>query len=569
MTGPDDVDRTPVSDPDVCIVGAGPAGALLAHRLATAGIDVVVLEAGPRFDFDERLERMEKALRPAHPPTDVWEMGGDRDRYTNSGEVVYPLNTRRVKGIGGSSLAWGARLSRFHEKDFEMGSRYGLATDWPISYDDLQPYYAEAERALGVAGPADNPFSPPRENPPPMDAFAPSYADSLFAEACESLDITMHRTLFAINSESYDGRSACQGYGTCSPVCPSGAKYSADHHIAKAEAAGATVIDRAAVQRLKHDATGERIERAVYATPTGETYIQSAETFVLAAGGVEIPRLLLLSRSDEYPDGLANSSGLVGKYFMERPTCGVTARIDKPTRQHLIGFGTSSTHQFYDYDEDASPPPGSFKIEFKNIRGPRPSDVALTQQNILYSLQSAFGDPFDADKWSDVGEAAFVGDEWGDDLLDTIQSAYGNHIGLSAAVEGIPRRENQITLDSSRTDDHGNPVPNVSWTPSSFAKETMDRAFEVMDDILDALDADVLSRTRYRNWKGIGHHMGTTRMSEDPEAGVVDPDCRTHEIENLYIASSSVFVTSGALQPTLTIAALALRLADKLEGELR
>jgi len=562
-------DRSPVNDATVCVVGAGPAGALLAHRLAADGIDVVMLEAGPRFDRESRVERMEKGLRPAYASVDVWKMGGERDRYTNSGKVTYPLNTRRVKGIGGSTLAWGGRLNRLHEKDFEMESRYGIATDWPISYDDLRPYYAAAERALGVSGPDETPFGPPREEAPPMDAFPPSHSDALFAEACDRLGIAMHRTMFAINSESYDGRAPCQGWGTCTPVCPSGAKYSADHHVRKAESEGATIIDRAAVQRLEHGPDGERAERAVYATPDGTTHEQSAETFVLAAGGVEIPRLLLLSTSDEYPDGLANSSGLVGRYFMERPTCGITGRIDHETRQHLIGFGTSISQQFYEYGPDSETPPGSVKLQFSNIRGPRPSDVALYQDDLVGSVRDALGEPLDPGGWGALGEAVFSGAQWGDELLETIRAAYGTSIGVSAAVEGIPRRRNRITLDHSRTDPHGIPVPSVSWTPSSFAAATMDRAFEIMDEVMDELGADVKDRSRYRNWEGIGHHMGTTRMGEDPARSVVNPDCLTHDLENLYVASSSVFVTSGAVQPTLTIAALSLRLADHLRRRLR
>jgi choline dehydrogenase-like flavoprotein len=395
-----------------------------------------------------------------------------------------------------------------------------------------------------------------------MDAFPPSHSDSLFADACERVGITMHRTLFAINPEPYDGRSECLGYGTCSPVCPSGARYSADHHAANAEAAGATIVDRAAVQRLEHGPEGRRVERAVYATPDGAEHVQSADTFVLAAGGVEIPRLLLLSRSSRYPDGLANSSGLVGRYFHEHPVCGITARIDEPTRQHLLGFGTSATHQFYDHERENAPP-GSFKIEFENISGPRPSDVALAQRDVLYSLRSAFGDPL-SDSWADVGESVFTGDQWGDELLETVRDSYGTSIGLTAAVEDLPQVANRITLDRSRTDDNGNPVPNIAWSPSPYAEATMERAFEVMDGILDALDAEVRSRRRHRNRKGIAHQMGTTRMGEDPEESVVDPNCRTHDLENLFVASSSVFVTGGALQPTLTIAALALRLADHL-----
>jgi choline dehydrogenase-like flavoprotein len=552
--------RRPSERVDVCVIGAGPAGALVSNSLAQQGHKVVVLEAGERFDFEARLDRMEQSLRPSHAPAEVWNMGGKRDRYTTSGEITYPLNTRRMKGVGGSSLHWGGRLIRLKPKDFEMKSRYGVASDWPISYRDLEPYYDAAEAELGASGPGQLPYGPPRSGTPPNDPFPLSYSDHLFDDACEKLGIRRHRTMHAINSEPYDGRSACQGYGTCHPVCPSGARYSADHHIDKAEANGVRVIARAPVQRLRHDDDGEEIVAAEYATPDGETHEQQARQFVLAAGGVEIPRLLLLSESNEYPDGLANSSGLVGKYFEERPTAVLTARVDQDTRQQLIGFGTTESHEFYNVDDV---PPGSIKLEFDNNGGPRPVDLALGTRSNLSDVRDVLRNPTDPEGWTDLlpsGDAA-----WGDELLAEMRDSYGGHIELSAAVEELPKKTNQVTLDTSVTDDHGNPVPDISWSRSAYASKTMDRAFEIMHEILDNIDADVQARSETRFWKGIGHHLGTTRMGTDPETSVVNSRLQTHDLDNLWIVSSSTFVTGGAMQPTLTIAALALRAAEHLE----
>ncbi|MDZ5813047.1 GMC family oxidoreductase, partial [Halorubrum sp. AD140] len=315
--GDDDADRSPVPDADVCVVGAGPAGAIVADRLA-GDHEVVVLDAGPRFDPEDRLARQERAIRPFYSRPDVWGVGGARDAHENAGDRFYPLNHARVKGIGGSTLHWQGMVMRLHEDDFNSESERGVGADWPIDYADLQPYYAEAERELGVAGGSnvDNPYAPPREEPHPMGPFEPSYSDSLFDEACEALGIDMHSVPNARNSEQYDDRSACVGYGTCQPVCPSGAKYDATVHVERAEERGATVIDRASVRSLEHD-DDDRVTAAVYATPDGEEHRQEADAFVVAAGGVETPRLLLLSRSDRYPDGLANASGHVGEFFMD------------------------------------------------------------------------------------------------------------------------------------------------------------------------------------------------------------------------------------------------------------
>jgi len=554
------VDRSPSPRVDACVVGAGVAGALVADSLAASGHEVVVLEAGERFDFESRTERMERSLRPAHDPLEVWGMGGSRDEFTSGGELFYPLNRRRVKAVGGSTLHWGGRVARLPRKDFEMESRYGLATDWPIDYDDLRPYYAAAEREMGVAGTEDNPFAPPRDEPFPMEGFPRSYSDRLFEAACEELDITAHSVPNARNRVAYDGRSPCVGYGTCSPACPSGAQYSADVHVRKAESEGARIVDRAAVQRLEHDRNGDRITAAVYRTPDGSTHRQEARQFVVAAGGVETPRLLLLSATEEHPNGLANSSDAVGRYFMESPYAQVVGELDRPTGQHRIGFGTMESHQFY---EPEGATPGSFKIEFGNRAGPTVTDLALAQREPLADLLGVARNPTDPASLDRL-RRDFEPVEWGDDLLATIDEHYGNHFGIAAEIEVLPRAENRVTLDRSSTDEFGNPVPEVVWNRDPHAVRTIERAFEVLDRIVDHLDAEVVSREHSVLWRGVGHHTGTTRMGEDPGESVVGPDCRTHDVENLYLAGSGVFPTSGAMQPTLTIAALALRLAERL-----
>jgi choline dehydrogenase-like flavoprotein len=529
------VDRSPSERADVCVVGTGPAGALLAHSLAVRGRDVVMLEAGERFDRDERLERMKRGLRPEHSVRRVWDMGGERDAYTAAGDVEYDLNDHRVKGVGGTTLHWGGIVPRLHEKDFEMNSRYGLASDWPIDYEDLRPYYAEAERRMGVAGTDDNPFGPPREEAYPMEGFDRSYPDQLLTEACEELGIDVHTLPSARNSEPYDDRATCEGWGTCIPVCPSGAKYDASYTVDEAEHEGARVIDRAPVQRLVHDDDGETVEAAVYATPDGEYHRQEAREFVLACGAIETPRLLLLSASEQYPDGLANSSGLVGRNLMEHLSVLVYAEIDEETRQRHVGFNTTTTQQFYDHEEAS---PGSFQIDFSNFGGPRPIELAL-------------GDG-----------------EWGDELVDRVDETYGNSVVTFGLVEQLPYEENRVTLDHSTTDDHGNPVPKIEWTLHSHELETAERALEVQSDIVSQLDPTFVFEADPENPDFPSHPAGTTRMGTDPVESVVTPECRTHDLDNLSIASSSVFVTNGATNPTLTIAALALKTADHVHERL-
>jgi choline dehydrogenase-like flavoprotein len=554
-------DRSPVADADVCIVGSGPAGAILADALAGRGRRVVVLEAGERYTPADRFARMEQWLRADMDRYEFW-LDEERDRYTSSGEVFARLNENRAKGVGGSSLLWNGNTPRLHPKDFEMGTRYDNAPDWPISYDDIEPYYAAAEREMGVSGSVDNPHGPPRSGPFPMPAFPPSYSDELFAQACDALGIELASQPKAIASEPYEGRPECDGYGVCN-TCPIGAKYSAEEHVARAEKAGAVVIDRAQVLRLEHDERGDRVTAAVYATPDG-TYRQEARQFVLAAGGVETPRLLLLSASDAHPDGLANSSGAVGRYLFDHPEVEVYARLDGVnTWQNNIGFVTSRSDQFYEPDEAT---PGTFTLVFHNRAGPGLSGLMGTDLAIN-QVFGALGDP-GLDSATALLSNPFNADQLGDGLVEGLDPDGTTTLSIRSVIEALPRAENRVTLAESRTDNHGRPVPDVSLTYGDHEAQTLARAEEVIREIFAEMGAEVTAVREVSDPTMGSHHMGTTRMGVDPATSVVDPECRTHDLSNLWIASSSVFPTGGAMNPTLTIVALALRSATAIDAAL-
>jgi len=541
-------DRTPGERVDVCVVGSGPAGALLASELARAGRDVVVLEAGPRFSGDrrDRERRLERHLRPGDPRSPWDDSDGDGDARAHTGP--YPLSATRVKGVGGTSLHWQGIAPRLRESDFRVASTYGYGRDWPVAYEDLRPYYARAERALGVAGADDSPFGPPREEPYPLPAFPPSYSDSLLAPACRELGIATHSIPNARTSEPYRDRPACEGYGTCRPVCPSGAKYTAERHVEAAEDAGARVIDRAPVHRLVHD--DNRVTAAEYATPDGATHRQEARAVVVAAGGVETPRLLLLSRSPTHPDGLANSSGLVGRRFTDHVGFLVLGRLGEPTRQNHVGFPTSGTHQFYDdpaeraaaatADLDVDVPGraerGAVQVEFSNYAGPSPVGLALES------------------------------DSWGDDLLGEIREEYGDWLAVRGLVEVTPREGNRVVLDPDRTDDRGDPVPRVSFEPGERARRGVETATRIGRAVLEAAGAEVVFALSPDETGPAAHHTGTTPMGDDPAESVVDPGLRTHDHPNLWLVGSGAFPTAGAVNPTLTIAALSLRAAEDVDA---
>lgn len=543
------VDRDSVNDADVCIVGGGIAGGLVAYQLAQQGHDVVILEAGPWMDGTDRHERMEKALRPEHGWDEIWERGIDqtRDKYTTStpSRLGVTINRNRLKAVGGTTLHWAAHVPRMQEKDFEMHSRYGLAADWPIEYADLQPYYALAEHEIGVAGGGDNPFLP-RDTDPPMGAHPRSPTDRLYRDVCEELGIKTHSNPLAINSEVYDKRSQCLGFSTCSPVCPSGAKYTGDIHVRKAIEDGATILDRVPATRIEHDSVGTSVDSVVYVTPDGSEHRQYADHFVLACGGVEAPRLLLLSDSMQHPDGLANSSGRVGDHLHWECTVAVDAEFDGRTNDQPIGFLTTVSEEFYEHDEAT---PGSYRLRFRNASPQSPLSVAL-------GARSPLTEPF-------------RGAPWGDELLDHMQDATENRrLRVDAQIEMLPHRDNTIRLNESETDSLGSPVPHVSVDTGDHVKETGEAAIERIRRIFDELGATITNIEGPERQKLQYHHKGTTRMGDDPDRSVVDARLRTHDLDNLWVVSSSVFPTGGAVNPTLTIAALALYAADNIDEQL-
>lgn len=512
---------------DVCIIGAGLAGGILAYELGRKGVKVIVLEAGPRHNPEDKYEYMKKHLRGERPwAPDIPE----RDVYTNAGELAYPLHRFRVKGVGGTTLHWSAVSLRLQEADFRMKSLYGLAEDWPLSYEELEPYYGKAEDALGVAGIADNPFASYRSSDYPLPPFPYSYANQIIKQGCDKLGIQMHHVPYARNSIPSRGRPNCHAFGTCIPVCPIEAQYNAEMHIRLAEKTGnVTIFPRANAVRMNAALTG-LIESVTYAGLDKSEQEQRARLFVVAAHAVESARLLLLSRSQQFPYGLANNSGLVGKYFMEHPYAVVSGKLKQNLFPYRIGFHTAETHQFV--APKRRDIVGAFKLDFEG-GGPRPHEIALESGH------------------------------WGADLRAEIRETFGCYAQIGILLEQLPSEKNTVTLDANVSDYFGNPVPCLTYSLGEYDNSALKGARKKAEEILDALAATQMVTDR-ENVGFCGHHIGTCRMGDNRETSVVNRDLRAHDVRNLFIVGSSVFVTGAAVNPSLTIAALAIRAADHI-----
>lgn len=511
---------------DLCVVGSGIAGAMIAYEAARAGQTVVILETGKRYqELDP--DRYDLARLQLYPWP--WEQE-TRDAFEVDSQLSVRLNGSRIKAVGGTTLHWSAYAPRLQPADFEMRGRFGIGSDWPLSYNALEPYYMRAEMEMGVAG-GPTPGAPPRSGPYPLPAHPYSFSDEeFFRPAFEAAGLHLGPNPMAVNSEAYDDRSRCIGFTTCAPMCGSGAKYTAMVHIRKAEATGNVEVRSECHVRRIRLAGSRRVDRVEYVDAQGETRSLDARAFVLAAGGIENPRLLLLSARDgAHAEGLGNASGMVGRQLMFHTLSGVRGTLQERVGGHRIGFGTAISWDLHDHSR--LPERGNMVLFPADLQGPLPGDIARSSGL------------------------------WGAALKEHVRQAYGSNVKIIAMGEMLPYPGNRVTLSPTTTDRFGDPVPHLSVELGAFENSTIEHGIEIGRDLIGRAGAREI-------WTDSGafggHYIGTTAMGVDPASSVCDEFGRCHELDNLYIAGSSTFSTSSASHPTLTIAALALRTADHL-----
>jgi len=517
---------------EFCIVGAGAAGCALALRLARRGQRVTVIESGPRYT-EEQKERFFLQYRSGRDLGNPYRLPeASIEAYRNDGKVNLPLNYERSRGLGGTTLFWLGNTPRMLPDDFRMRSRFGVAEDWPISYDELEPYYAQAEVEIGIAGTDDNPFAGHRSTPYPMPPIPFSLADKLIKKATDRLGYDLHHTPQARNSVGYGGRSECLGCAFCM-VCPSGAKATFDRtHALPAEQTGRVrFLTDCTALRLELDASG-RVARVVYAGLDRVEHAQEADVFVVSSGGIETPRLLLLSASARFPDGLANRSGVLGRHLMNHPVANTTGTFEQRLDPFRVIFESSESFQFYATGTRAET--AAFLWNVNNTGGDRPAEIA---------------------------ETAGL---WGDALLSRIETDFGHTASLSAGVDQLPDPRNRIRLDPHEVDYFGSPVPLITYDFDGYTQRGLERARQVMAEVLIEAGARNAEGSKVNWWPG--HHLGTVRMGNDAARSVVDRNLRTHDVPNLYLCTTGVWTTGGCANPTLTLTALALRLGDHLSG---
>ncbi|HVW46656.1 MAG TPA: GMC family oxidoreductase [Solirubrobacterales bacterium] len=506
----------------VVVVGSGAGGGTLANELCRRGIRTVVLEAGPHLTADDYHEEEWPAFN---------QMAWLDNRTTSGGWRVardFPnLPAWTVKAVGGTSTHWAGACPRFKDYEFRIREAYGEIPganllDWPIGLADLEPYYDQAELKMGVTH---------RHGRPPLPA---NNNYKVFANGAERVGYGGYATgPYATNAEPFDGRPATLQEGFNFQGDKHGAKWSTlIAELPKAAATGKLDLraDAHAVQ-ITHDARG-RADGVVYIDADGALRRQRARAVCVAGNAIESARLLLLSSSPSHPDGLANSSGQVGRNYMRHLTGSVYGSFAEPVRMYR-----GETMAGIIADESVNDPDRGFVGGF-------------------YMETLSLGVPF---------LAAFVDPgAWGPDFTATMD-AYERTAGMWLVGEDMPQETNAVTLNPDISDQHGLPVPNVHFDDHANDVAMREYAWRKGAAVYEAVGA--LATTKTPPYPST-HNLGTCRMSARPEDGVVNGFGQAHDVPNLFVSDGSVFTTGAAANPTLTIVALAIRQAEYLAGEI-
>ena len=527
---------------DFVVVGSGAAGGVIARELSQAGFSVVVLEQGPRlgpgdFEHDELKYSYQSGITndPALSPQTFRVDASEVARQPPMGNsLVY------ARIVGGSSAHFTANFWRFHENDFHerslLGSIAGTGfADWPVTYQDLEPYYTKVDWEVGVSGLADSsPFDPPRSKPYPMPPLPVKSSGVLLERGGRKLGLHPFPAPMAIASQLYRGRPGCAHCGFCIGFgCEVMAKSTTLYTmIPEAEATGRCEIrPHSYVYQVALNKRG-RTTGVHYFDRHKRDQFQKARAVVVSANGGETARLLLNSSSERFPQGLANSSGLVGKYLMFNHSSLVHAQFEHELNEYKSVQVTRIIHDFY----EADPKRGFYGGGGIDGRmGPQPVGWALSSGGELPGWGAQFKERLEAFPRSMVA------------------AGHGTSLAMAS---------NNVSIDPSLKDAWGIPAIRVTYKdhPDDLAMGVFlqDRCVEIMQ----AAGAQKTYRAAQRLARGGVHLLGTCRMGNDPASSVVDKYHRTHDVPNLFLCDGSSFVTSGRGQPTMTIQALAFRAAD-------
>ena len=529
------------NDPvDVLIIGAGASGAAIAWSLLETRMRILCLEQGDHLadkDYPSRRDDYELA-RYAEFSCDPNVRGLKQDYPINATDsCITPVNWN---GVGGSTINFLGHWPRMRPSDFRTRTLDGVADDWPVDYHMLAPFYDMNDRNIGASGLAGNPAYP--DYTPPNPPIPIGVLGQTLARGFNRMGWHWWPSDVAILSRDDDGRQKCVNAGTCDLGCAAGAKGGTNFtYWPMLEGAGVELRTKARVREILVDEATGLASGVLYHGPDGQVHEQRAEMVIVACNGVGTPRLLLNSASKLFPDGLANRSGKVGKNLMFHPLTGVAGVFDDQMKGHEGPMACSILSQeFYESDPSRGFVRG---YGLHSGRSTTPMTFALGGYGIDNPIP------------------------WGDAHREIMDRQYPYLAGLTIVTEDLPEEDNCVTLDPDLTDSDGIPAPKINYRLGENTRAMLRHGEARAREVLLAAGArQVLEKSDDKVWWRAGwHQMGTCRMGYDPETSVVNGWGRSHDVKNLFIVDGSIFVTSGAVNPTSTIQALALYIGDRIK----
>lgn len=501
---------------DFVVVGTGAGGGPVLCGLAEQGFSAIGFDAGPYF---RPLEDF------ASDETEQAKLFWTDDRLSLGANPLKLGSNNSGKSVGGSTVHFAMVSLRFRPEWFRSRSALGYGADWPVDWREMWEYYDRAEAALGIAGPVTYPWGPKRPRYP-YRAHPINGAASLLARGAEALGYSWTETPLATVSAPRGDSPPCVYRGFCRYGCSTNAKQSQlVTFIPRAIEAGAEIRDLAMVGRIEMAPDGRAT--GVHYHRDGAWHFQKARNVVIAGYAIETPRLLFLSATDRYPDGLANSSGLVGKYLMTQSNSAVWGYMDEPVRSYKAPPSTTIC-EHWNYSDDKDPAGGYCWM----AQGPLPHEWA----GVLTGAKNL----------------------WGQALRDEM-TRYNHQVGLKIVGEMMPALENRVEL-GDETDQYGLRIPRLFYTWQENDKALVEHSLQQMRMSLEAIRAEGI----FDEKDDTAHLAGTARMGFDRDTSVVDTNCRSWDIPNLWICDGSIFPTTGGVNPSLTITALGMRMADRV-----
>lgn len=554
---------------DVCIVGSGAGGGMAAHELTKAGADVVMLEAGPWFDSEEYTmfkwpyesprrgaSSKEKPFGEFDACFGGWDMEGEP--YTTTDGTRF--DWFRARMLGGRTNHWGRISLRFGPDDFKAKSKDGLGDDWPITYEEVSPWYDRVDKMIGVFGTNEGIHNEPGGNflPPPK----PRCYELFIKNACDNIGIPVIPSRLSILTKPHNGRAACHYCGQCGRSCATHSNFSSPSVLLPPamETGNLEIINYAMVREVTYQ-DGKATGVSYVNKQDRKEYKVRAKIVVLAASSCESARLLLNSKSSDFPDGLANSSGVVGKYLMDTTGTSVAGvfpqMMDMPAHNE---DGVGGMHLYIPWwlDNSKLDFPRGYHVELWGGRG-------MPGYGFMGGIQN-YNALFE--------ERPKGGGGYGEQLKEDYRRMYGSVIGFSGRGEGIGFEDNYCEIDPDVVDRWGIPVLRFNYTWSDHEYNQVKHMQETFRTIIDEMGGIALSDMPSKedgygisNPGEIIHEVGVTRMGDDPDTSVVNKYCQAHDVDNLFVVDGGPFVSQPHKNPTWTILAFSMRASEYISEQ--